>query len=118
MAGGVGTPDHLKSVSNKQICQSECSGAEKMLDDLSFGHILVIVLVLVLLFGPKKIPDLAQSLGKGIREFKKAMRDVTDEVQTAVKEEPRPQTVPPRAIESANVQSLKTESKSETEIKS
>ncbi len=89
-----------------------------MFDDFSFGHILIIILVLVLLFGPKKIPDLAQSLGKGIREFRKAMRDITDEVQTAVKEEPKPQSVLPEAIGSPSVQTLKTESKSETEIKS
>lgn len=89
-----------------------------MLDDLSFGHVLVIVLVLVILFGPKKIPDLAQSLGKGIREFKKAMSDITDEVQTGVKEGPKPQPVPPGAIESANSQSLKAKPGSETQMKS
>jgi sec-independent protein translocase protein TatA len=46
-----------------------------MLEDLSFGKILLILLVIVILFGAKKIPDLAQGLGKGIREFKKAIND-------------------------------------------
>ncbi len=46
-----------------------------MLDDLSFGKILLILLVILVLFGAKKIPDLAQGLGKGIREFKKAIND-------------------------------------------
>ncbi len=46
-----------------------------MLEDLSFGKILLIILVILVLFGAKKIPDLAQGLGKGIREFKKAIRD-------------------------------------------
>ena len=49
-----------------------------MFEDLSIGKLLVIFLVIVVLFGSKKIPDLAQGLGKGIREFKKALRD-TDE---------------------------------------
>jgi len=53
-----------------------------MLEDLSFGKLLIIVLVIMVLFGAKKIPDLAQGLGKGIREFKKALRDVEDEVKT------------------------------------
>ncbi len=46
-----------------------------MFEDLSIGKLLVIFLVIVVLFGSKKIPDLAQGLGKGIREFKKALRD-------------------------------------------
>ncbi|MGC8594255.1 MAG: Sec-independent protein translocase subunit TatA/TatB [Candidatus Kryptoniota bacterium] len=52
-----------------------------MLEDLSLGKILLIVLVLVIFFGPKRIPEIAQSIGKGIREFKKSMREVnTDDV--------------------------------------
>ncbi len=40
---------------------------------------VIIILILVLLFGAKKIPELAQGLGKGIREFKKAAREVEEE---------------------------------------
>jgi twin arginine-targeting protein translocase, TatA/E family len=47
-----------------------------MLEDLSLGKILLIVLVLIIFFGPKRIPEIAQSIGKGIREFKKSMREV------------------------------------------
>ena len=89
-----------------------------MFDDFSFGHILVIVLVLVILFGPKKIPDLAQSLGKGIREFKKAMRDITDEVQKPATEDAKGQSASPKMIEPSAQQTLKTDAKSESEIKS
>ena len=52
-----------------------------MFEDLSMGKLLVILLVIVILFGSKKIPDLAQGLGKGILEFKKALKDVEDEVK-------------------------------------
>lgn len=50
-----------------------------MLDDLSFGKILIILLVIVILFGSKKLPDLAKGIGKGIREFKKAVSEDENE---------------------------------------
>jgi TatA/E family protein of Tat protein translocase len=46
-----------------------------MLEDLSPAKILIVVLLMVVFFGGKKIPELAQGLGKGIREFRKATRD-------------------------------------------
>ncbi len=49
--------------------------------NLGTGEILLIVLVVLIFFGAKKIPELAQGLGKGVREFRKAMRDVQDEVE-------------------------------------
>ncbi len=42
-------------------------------------ELLVIVAVAVLLFGPKKIPELAKGLGQGIRNFKNEMKDHSDE---------------------------------------
>jgi len=46
------------------------------------GHweILIILLVILLIFGAKRIPEMAQGLGKGIKEFRKAMRDVQEEI--------------------------------------
>jgi len=44
-------------------------------------EILVILLIVLLLFGAKKIPEVARGLGKGIREFKKAAKDIQDEVR-------------------------------------
>ncbi len=49
-----------------------------ILDFFSGGHIIVIVLVLVLLFGGKKIPELMRGLGEGIHEFKKASNKGTE----------------------------------------
>jgi sec-independent protein translocase protein TatA len=48
-------------------------------------EIILVVLFVVIFFGAKKIPELAQGLGKGIREFKKAAREIDDEVQSEVK---------------------------------
>jgi len=80
-----------------------------MFEDLSFGKIVLIALVILLLFGPKKIPDIAQSLGKGIREFKKAMRDVSDEIQKPVTDEPKAQPAQPKMVQSAAPQNGKTD---------
>ncbi|GJM59659.1 MULTISPECIES: twin-arginine translocase TatA/TatE family subunit [Persicobacter] len=47
---------------------------------------VVIILVVVLLFGAKKIPELARGLGKGIREFKDATKEIKDEIDDAGKQ--------------------------------
>jgi len=65
-------------------------------------EIALIVFVVILLFGAKKIPDLATGLGKGIKNFKKEMKTATNEIKEATKE----------------VEEVKTEVKEiETEIK-
>ena len=43
---------------------------------LGFSEMLVILVIALLVFGPKKLPELGKSLGKGIREFKKATNDL------------------------------------------
>jgi TatA/E family protein of Tat protein translocase len=50
------------------------------------GELLVILIVVLLLFGSKKIPEIAQGLGKGIREFKKSIKEVEDQITTPDKE--------------------------------
>ena len=42
---------------------------------------IIVLLAVLLLFGAKKIPELAKGLGQGIKEFKKATKEVTDEIQ-------------------------------------
>ncbi|CUU07717.1 sec-independent protein translocase protein TatB [Candidatus Thermokryptus mobilis] len=53
-----------------------------MFDNIGFGELLVIALFILIFFGPKKIPDIARSLGRAIREFRKAMQDVQSEIQS------------------------------------
>ena len=43
-------------------------------------EITIILLVVLLLFGGKKLPELAKGLGKGIKEFKKSKNDVSEEI--------------------------------------
>lgn len=53
--------------------------------NLGAGEILLIVLVILILFGSKKIPELAQGIGKGMREFKKALNDVQEDIKISEK---------------------------------
>ena len=46
-------------------------------------EVVLILAVVLILFGAKKIPELAKGMGQGIKEFKKATREVTDEIQNA-----------------------------------
>ena len=56
-----------------------------MFGNLGAGEIILIVLVILLLFGAKKIPELARGIGKGMSEFKKGLKDVEDEIKNVDK---------------------------------
>jgi sec-independent protein translocase protein TatA len=49
-------------------------------------EILLIMMVLLIFFGAKKIPELARGLGKGIREFKDATKEIKQEIEEGVKD--------------------------------
>jgi sec-independent protein translocase protein TatA len=49
---------------------------------LGTGEIILIVLVFLLLFGAKRIPDLMKSMGKGVKNFKEGMKEVEKEINT------------------------------------
>jgi sec-independent protein translocase protein TatA len=55
--------------------------------NMGVGEWVVILLVVILLFGGKKIPELARGLGKGIREFKDASKEIKDEVKKGMEED-------------------------------
>ncbi|MBF0479162.1 MAG: twin-arginine translocase TatA/TatE family subunit [Candidatus Omnitrophica bacterium] len=46
--------------------------------NLGMGELLVILMIILVLFGARRLPDLARSLGESIREFKKAGRDTEE----------------------------------------
>jgi sec-independent protein translocase protein TatA len=54
---------------------------------LGFQEILVIALIVLLLFGGKKIPELMRGLGKGVKSFKEGMNEVTDLKEEVEKDE-------------------------------
>lgn len=55
---------------------------------LGFGEIIIILFVALLFIGPKKLPELAKSLGKGLKEFKKATTEFTEQVKESAEVEP------------------------------
>ena len=59
-------------------------------------EIVLILAVVLLLFGSKKLPELARGLGQGIKEFKKATREVSDEMHNAMDDnQPPAKRLPP-----------------------
>src|SRR5262249_24799840 len=59
-------------------------------------EIVLILAVVLILFGAKRLPELAKGLGTGMKEFKKATREVTEEVYNAMDENPaKPKRLPP-----------------------
>lgn len=70
---------------------------------LAFGigpwEVILILVVVLVLFGAKKLPELAKGLGQGIKEFKKASKEVQDDLHRALEEDttsrPPPRPAPP-----------------------
>lgn len=60
--------------------------------NLGVPELLIILFVVVLLFGARKLPELARGLGQGIREFKKAASNVENAGSSEKAEEPKAQT--------------------------
>lgn len=50
------------------------------LESIGGWEILLIILVILIFFGAKRIPELARGLGRGIREFKDATKEIKDEI--------------------------------------
>lgn len=55
-----------------------------MLGNLGMSEILVLLLIFLLVFGAKRLPEIGASMGKGIREFKRSMSEVKDEIDRPV----------------------------------
>ncbi len=50
-------------------------------------EIIIIAIIILLLFGGKKIPELMQGLGKGVKSFKKGMKDIEDDIENCDKDD-------------------------------
>lgn len=68
---------------------------------LGMGELILVMLVLLLVFGAKRLPELGGGLGKGIREFKRSMREINSEIERVgddpkeIRPAQRPPAVPP-----------------------
>ncbi|MDH4069696.1 MAG: twin-arginine translocase TatA/TatE family subunit [Ignavibacteria bacterium] len=58
--------------------------------NLGATEIILIVLVILLFFGARKLPELAQGLGKGIKEFRKATKEIQDDIEGEIKKGDKP----------------------------
>ena len=58
--------------------------------EIGIEKILLIMVVILLLFGAKRIPEIGQSLGKGIREFRRSMNEISRDVAREVNIDPEP----------------------------
>ena len=67
---------------------------------LGFQELLIIFVIALLVFGPKKLPELGKSLGKGLREFKKATEDLKSNWEDQMKEVEEPIRETAKDIES------------------
>lgn len=55
---------------------------------IGLSEVLIIALIILLLFGGKKIPELMKGLGKGVKSFKQGMNEVEEEIKKSVDEKP------------------------------
>lgn len=67
---------------------------------LGAGEMIVILCVLLLLFGAKRLPELARGLGKSLSEFKKASKEAENEIRQSIEEQPK---TPPPTKPSGNI---------------
>lgn len=56
-----------------------------MIGNIGFPELLIVLVIVLLLFGAKRLPEIARGLGGSIREFKKGVKDVQDNVNDAKK---------------------------------
>lgn len=86
-------------------------------DSMSGGEIMIILLALLLLFGSKNLPSIARNLGKSMESFRKATRDVTDEIMRAdVGEEPPAVKRPAASISAPAAEAKPAEPSEEPEL--
>jgi sec-independent protein translocase protein TatA len=55
---------------------------------VGWQELLIVLFLVLLFFGPKRLPDMAEALGKSIQKFKKASRDVKSEIESSAEKKP------------------------------
>lgn len=60
-----------------------------MFENIGGTELLLIMFVVFLFFGPRKLPEIGRGIGKGMREFRRALRNVEEDVKQATKNETR-----------------------------
>lgn len=66
--------------------------------NLGPAEIIVILLVALVVFGPRKLPELGRSLGAGIREFKRGTSGLKEELEQSLRDDPKPAPSQPQTV--------------------
>lgn len=83
-----------------------------MFGNFGMGEMVIVLLIVLVLFGAKRIPEISASFGKGIREFKKNINEVENHIKTPEpRAEPRLATGEPLAQREAGVEEARPEPK-------
>ncbi len=59
-----------------------------LIGPIGWGELLIILFLVLLFFGPKRLPEMAEAFGKSIQKFKKASRDMKDEIESSSSKKP------------------------------
>jgi TatA/E family protein of Tat protein translocase len=57
-----------------------------LIGPLGWSELLIILVIILIFFGPRKLPEVAEAIGKSLRKFKKASSDVVDEINAETRE--------------------------------
>ena len=87
-----------------------------LLPNLGMPEIIMILIVALLVFGPKKLPEIGQQLGRAFRDFRKSTSGLVDSINEEVKAQPKAQTSPTASLESKKVGSTAVEDEDVTVI--
>ena len=74
---------------------------------LNGPEVIALLVLVLILFGAKKLPELARGLGQGLKEFKKSSKEIQEDLNTAMNEEPSP--VPAKRVASTTIPSQTVE---------
>jgi len=70
--------------------------------NLGFSELLVILVIVLLVFGAKRLPEMGAAMGKGIREFKRSLKDVQDNIEGSATDQRLPGSSSRQIDETAN----------------
>jgi len=65
-----------------------------LLGPIGWSELLIIFFIILIVFGPRKLPEVAEAFGKSIQKFKKASREVQDEVKMSIEDEKKDDNKP------------------------
>jgi sec-independent protein translocase protein TatA len=69
-----------------------------VLGNLSGGEILLLLVIALLAFGAERLPEAGRAVGKGLREFRRALNQARDEIERPGEAPPAPPSRPPRRL--------------------